>query len=115
MKGESHKQVGCTREYKECDPGNIQFAPYWLGQLKRVAHHALNQWLLANKVAAEKSQSKQPVDDWCFPLQKSFAVKRQCQAAKYEAASQSKPLAFFQSELTISTAVALKIPPRVQL
>ena len=62
-------------------------------------HHTLDQRLLADKLAEQKAQRKQPVDYGCFPLKKGFAMESQRQAAKHQTTHQRQPLAFFQPPL----------------
>ena len=64
-----------------------------------MAHHALDQQLVADPVAAGKTQGKQPVDHRGFPFQEGFAVERQGHAAEQQAGRQGQPLAFLQALL----------------
>src|SRR5690554_4123453 len=96
MKGESDKQVGTTDKQKECYPGQVKTKPDRFRQADGMAHDALDQQLLTDKMAAGKAQREQPVDCRRFPLEESFTVKSQRQATKNQTAKQRQPLAFFK-------------------
>lgn len=96
MKGEGDEQVGATAENKEDDPGQVESGPDLLRQVYGVAHNALDKHLVTNEVTGCETQSEQPVDHGCLPLEEGFTVEGQRHATEQQAGDQGQPLAFFQ-------------------
>ncbi|CAI8842864.1 Secreted protein [Pseudomonas sp. IT-P12] len=99
LERERDEQVGRAAEQEKRDPGDVQARPDQVGQSQCVAHDALDQQLVADEVAADERQGKQPVDHRGFPFQEGLAVERQGQAAEDQAGDEGQPLALLQLAL----------------
>jgi hypothetical protein len=77
----------------------IQARPDRIRQGQRVAHDAFDQQAVADEVAANERDGKQPVDHRGFPLEEGFAVEGQRQATEHQTRDQGQPLALFQLAL----------------
>ena len=99
LKSKGHEQVGSTANQEKHNPGLVQTDPDRLRQADGVAHHALDQRLVADEVAAEKRAGKYPVDHRRLPFEEGFTVKREGHPTKHQAGREGQPLAFLQAAL----------------
>ena len=94
-----NEEIGEAADEKEHDPGDIELRPLRCRQSDGMAHHPLDQRLIADEVATGKRQREQPIQYGRFPLEDRFAVQYQGQPAEQQASRQRQPLAFFKPAL----------------
>ncbi len=90
-------EVGNTHRGEKGDPAKVKATPYLFGCLDGVGHHALNDGLLANKLATEEDHGKQPVDGGWLPHKESPVLQQQGGPTQHRDESQGDEVHLFKA------------------